>query len=349
SMSTHTLYPQAATTQLPSRVKNDTTALYLTAAPPRATKRATAQVNYAELDNDTDFLLDEEKAAHSQAPSVAAPVTQVVPARVTPHQYHTPAQLETQASAPEVMVPIRLNLEHASNNNSRLVDFFMWNLHESLCTPEHFAQLTCHDLDLPGVMQGEMARSIRVQLEEHATIARAPLTGEVHAVVHLQVSLGSQLLADRLEWDLSDTTYTPERFAGTVVADMGLALEFKPAIAHAMHETLLRLKRDVIEGTFAYEVRNFAYSGVPRETTATQVLVQAGLRIDLDRMNGSWAPVVETLTQWEIEKREIERERNLRRLKRETMRVVPVEDKRRGGYKRRYDELEGTMRPVTGW
>lgn len=55
----------------------------------------------------------------------------------------------------------------------------------------------------------------------------------------------------------------------------------------------------------------------------------------------NWAPIggprVEILTKEEIQKREIEKERNLRRLKRETDRLS-----RRG--RRRLDDLETTMR-----
>ncbi|KGK35070.1 hypothetical protein JL09_g5772, partial [Pichia kudriavzevii] len=49
-----------------------------------------------------------------------------------------------------------------------------------------------------------------------------------------------------------------------------------------------------------------------------------GLRYDVRKYGEEFVPSVEKLSEWEIEKRETEKERNLRRRKRETLRVSGI-------------------------
>jgi chromatin structure-remodeling complex subunit SFH1 len=59
----------------------------------------------------------------------------------------------------------------------RLKDTFLWNLHESLTTIDQFAQTMVQDLDLPrrSEFAQEIAKQIRNQLEDWATVALHPL------------------------------------------------------------------------------------------------------------------------------------------------------------------------------
>ena len=51
---------------------------------------------------------------------------------------------------------------------------------------------------------------------------------------------------DHIEWDLL-SPLTPEAFAIKLCADIGLTGEAAPLIAHAMHEEILKHKKDAIE------------------------------------------------------------------------------------------------------
>lgn len=53
-------------------------------------------------------------------------------------------------------------------------------------------------------------------------------------------------LLDHIEWDLL-SPLTPEQFASQLCADLGLAGEAVPLVAHALHEELIKHKRDAIE------------------------------------------------------------------------------------------------------
>lgn len=124
---------------------------------------------------------------------------------------------------------------------------------------------------------------------------------------------------EKKEDDKEESTFngpglTPIEFAKTIVTDLGFPNEFFPAIAHALYESLYRIKRDALEGHLPpQDVENYAAFNK-----------EAGWRIDQEMLGEEWAPTLETLSQEEIEKREIERERNIRRLKRESLRMGGV-------------------------
>ncbi len=73
-------------------------------------------------------------------------------------------QLADQAERPVALVPIRVEFETETH---RIRDCFVWNLHESLVTPEEFARTFCADLDLPAAPWTDtVAAQIRAQLED---------------------------------------------------------------------------------------------------------------------------------------------------------------------------------------
>lgn len=373
------LFPQALTTSFFSRVKNENTSIYISTQTSRTNKRSAAVVNYAEdyyddfAEEDSDYpsrkkLHQDSYYTNNASNALSNPLLQNFTGKVankTPHQYFSDEELLAQSKLDTELIPIRINVE--TQNNARIVDFFMWNINESLVTPEQYAQIFCQDLELPNSVQSQISSSIRLQIEDYSQLVRIklPEDASIHVIIDLNVNLDKQLYEDKFEWDLtnseitskndndkkskSEGLITPEQFAELVVADMGLPREFYPAIAHSLHEQILKLKREALEGRLPQEVVNGA--AYHRE---------AGWRFDPENLGGEWSPTFETLSQWEIERREIERERNIRRLKRESMRVGDDmiggpggsgvagsngaeggrSSRRRGG--RRYDELEGS-------
>ncbi|CCH40770.1 Chromatin structure-remodeling complex subunit [Wickerhamomyces ciferrii] len=333
------LLPQGLSTNFHNRVKNDQTALYISAAPTRSTKRAKNVVNYAEYEdlnfddeNDTNYADDgynnyNSLASVNNTDSALNNTLQGKLAVKTKHLNFSEYEMNFNSLNEEILIPIRINLEHNSN---RIVDFFMWNLNETLITPEQFALITCQDMDLPNSYQSQIANSIKSQIEEYTNLVtiQLPKNIDIHVVIELSCNLDKNLYEDKVEWDLTNDAITPEAFARYVVMDLGLSLEFLPAIAHTLHESILKLKKDCIDGRLPQEIYNQSAFGY-----------EAGVRLDHERLGASWVPSVEELSQWEIEKREIEKERNIRRLKRESMRIDDGSNKRRS-YRRRYDDLE---------
>lgn len=332
--------PQALQTGFSSRLRLEQTSLFISTAPVvRTNKRATASnmVSYAEVDEDFDDDDDDDNLGGAFASFSAASgigsfdsngnstpaltpggVAGTTPkpdakevkrlAQRTQHATYTDDQLHAVADSDEVLVPIRFNLEY---ENFRITDFLLWNANETVITPEQFAAVTCADMDLPSSYAGQIAGAIRSQLADYAAVANVTLPADMglHVIINLNVYLNKQLYEDKFEWDLG-SDITPQSFAKGVVQDLGLYSEFYPAIAHALYEVLYKMKREALDGHLPQEIENYAAFGG-----------DAGWRVDQELLGEDWAPSVERLSQEEIEKREIERGRNNRRLKRESARM----------------------------
>ena len=337
----------------------------------------------------------------------------------------TEKQLSAQSALPLTLIPIRIDLDIPSftpqpalplpqdpNVDShqaryrapeptpayRLKDIFLWNLHETLITPEQFALILVQDLDLPNAaaLALSVSNQIRQQLEEYAGVALHPLfhstsaaatngnpnkilrtshsqdhssTGTPAAnaasstnglaepngtplavnepsanvsataaqasvsnvlnpddtyrcIINLNINLQNKLFTDRFEWSLLHPPGMAERFAKQTCADIGLTGEWVPAVTHAIYEAVLRLKKEACEtgGLVAtYGINNEAIPGQ-----------EAGWRYDPEQLADEWEPKVERLSKEEIEKREGDRERQIRRLRRETARFSSTTNMERG-------------------
>lgn len=339
-------------TGLTSRLNKDPdAAIIITNVPQeRSAKRNAQQINYAEFDNvNDDFDYEEDAGASTPFPianthnSTTVQKHLLKPARLSRaadfyEEDITPPM--TDNGSHDTLIPIKLNIEY-NGGMSKLIDFFMWNANESLITPEQFASLLATELELPNSLNLDIVESINKQIEDYSFInsLQLPSGVEYHVIVELSVNLNKRLYEDKFEWDLTQNEVTPEEFAEIVVADMGLSLEFKPAIAYSLHEMLIRLKKELVDGSYNLDLHKYQQ--------LAGLIFERNIRIRTDSSihngNAVWEPFIEILSPWEIEKREIERERNSRRLKRENMRRE-VDDlggfKRRATARRRVDELE---------
>ena len=138
-------------------------------------------------------------------------------------------------------------------------------------------------------------------------------------MVRLNINLQNKLYTDKFEWSLLHPPGMAEEFAKVTSADLGLGGEWVSAIAHGIYEAVLKLKKEACEsggfiasgigGHGASEIDNQAANGA-----------EAGWRYDPEGLGDEWEPKVETLSKEEIERREGDRERQIRRLRRETAR-----------------------------
>jgi len=133
-------------------------------------------------------------------------------------------------------------------------------------------------------------------------------------IITLNINLSNHLYTDKFEWSLLHPPGTAEMFAKQTCADLGLPGEWVTAMTHAIYEAVLRLKKEACEsgglvGGYGGEVPNEAAHGA-----------EAGWRYDNEHLADEWEPKVEQLSKEEIEKREGDRERQIRRLRRETAR-----------------------------
>lgn len=290
----------------------------------RQAKRAAQQINYSEDlvdDFDEDYTPGAEEQVTNHANHfVNQPPPQYTMARPNPHieLLDDEASLLLFINTPEVLVPIKLLVEHPNGTN-KLQDFFMWNaatLH--LVLPQQFATILVNDIELPGSMETQIADQISLQLNDWEFVSnlQLPLAADEPyiVVIELTVNLNKYMYQDKLEWDINQNDISPEMYAKIACADMGLAREFVPAISHALHEQILKVKREVANGTHNLTLNQLQLQ--------RGVVLKEGIRIIPPDASGeldAWEPRVELLTQAQIERRELEKGRNLRRLKRENL------------------------------
>ncbi|EAU85972.2 snr1 [Coprinopsis cinerea okayama7 len=287
----------------------------------------------------------------------------------TMHEYPPPDRVIAQAQKRASLVPIRVEFETETH---RIRDCFAWNINEDLIKPETFARIFCNDLDLPLIPWAEtVANQIKAQIEEYQDVASMEIgmdsalspeemaepgdeLPECRVIVSIDVQIANHHLLDHIEWDLL-SPLTPEEFARGLCADLGLTGEAAPLIAHAVHEELVKHKRDAVEwgvigGPTAHDGKEATPAlGEPaqpekRDRSGYSLLKdKTGLGLGWGRaprdgrgpkvLRSVWRDWQEAeefstsfdlLTAEDLEKREIERERASRRLRRETSKFQSI-------------------------
>uniref|UniRef100_A0A0N4X5W2 SWI/SNF-related matrix-associated actin-dependent regulator of chromatin subfamily B member 1 n=1 Tax=Haemonchus placei TaxID=6290 RepID=A0A0N4X5W2_HAEPC len=202
--------------------------------------------------------------------------------------------------------------------NQSLVDQFEWDMSDPANSPEEFARSLCAELGLGGEFTSAIAYSIRGQLQwNQRTYAFSespqptvectfryvscappldPNVTDQRAIMKLNINVGNQSLVDQFEWDMSDPANSPEEFARSLCAELGLGGEFTSAIAYS------------IRGQLQWNQRTYAFSESPQPT------VECTFRNPSE--SEAWGPFLETLTDAEIEKKMRDQDRNTRRMRR---------------------------------
>ncbi|TFK70955.1 SNF5-domain-containing protein [Pluteus cervinus] len=273
--------------------------------------------------------------------------------------------VDRQAQRRSALVPIRVEFE---TDTHRIRDCFVWNIHETTITPETFAATFCNDLDLSSTWADTIANQIRAQLEDHEGVASMELgqdgaleeglaagdeIPECRVILSIDVQIANHHLMDHIEWDLL-SPLSPEVFAQKLCIELGLGGEAIPLVAHAVHEEIMKHKKDAIEwGVIGGEKdtvdETAAGAEKPRDKSGFGLVKdKTGLGLGWGRapkdgrgpkiLRGVWRDWVEAeefktqfeeLTVEEVERREVERERASRRLRRETSKFQSSARRRR--------------------
>ena len=204
---------------------------------------------------------------------------------------------------------------------------------ESLITPIQFANIFCADLELDMGYAEQVANQILAQIEEHAIMASLDLPvntereelslheddagpGDCRVVLQIDVQISTKHLLDHVEWDLR-SNLTAEEFTAVLGADVGLSSEAKPMIAHAIHEELLKHKKDVIEwgvleGGGEWKSHAAGLGNAWGRKGKGPKRMKGIWRDWAEILSGEYSPRIEELSAEELERRELERERAAR-------------------------------------
>ncbi|CAE6476143.1 unnamed protein product [Rhizoctonia solani] len=143
---------------------------------------------------------------------------------------------------------------------------------------------------------------------------------DCRVIVNLDLQISTHHLHDHIEWDLT-SSLTPEHFARVLCADVGLAGEAVSLVACALREALLKHTKDALEagliGPGAHDSRSEPLGTAARKDVGPETL-RSILRDWQDAEE--YFPRLELLSAEELERRAMERERAIRRMRRETQR-----------------------------
>ncbi|KAK8865672.1 hypothetical protein IAR55_000817 [Kwoniella newhampshirensis] len=147
-------------------------------------------------------------------------------------------------------------------------------------------------------------------------------------IVNLDVQIYSHILRDRIEWDLS-SSLPPSTFAKQYCTELGLTGEAIPLVTFAIHEELLKHKRDALEmelfaATHPEEQAKWERGALPRVNMKRGPKGLVGVWRDWWEKE-EFGPILVELTMEEMEKREYERTREARRM----MRTLTTNKRRR--------------------
>ncbi|CAI5667720.1 unnamed protein product [Oreochromis niloticus] len=141
-----------------------------------------------------------------------------------------------------------------------------------------------------------IASAIRQQIESYPTDSLLEDQADQRVIIKLNIHVGNISLVDQFEWDMSERENSPESFALKLCSELGLGGEFVTTIAYS------------IRGQLSWHQRTYAFSENPLPT------VEIAIRNTGDA--DQWCPLLETLTDAEMEKKIRDQDRNTRRMRR---------------------------------
>ncbi|KAF9224771.1 SNF5-domain-containing protein [Gyrodon lividus] len=137
---------------------------------------------------------------------------------------------------------------------------------------------------------------------------------DLRILIKLDIIVGSIKLDDQFEWDLDNQDASPEQFAEVYAKELGLAGEFKTAIAHCVREQVQVYQKSLFlvghpaDGSHVQD-DDLRMSFLPSLASGTRAMDQVQ----------SFTPLLNYLSDGEIERSEKEREKELtKRRKRNT-------------------------------
>ncbi|GAA5922533.1 SWI/SNF chromatin-remodeling complex subunit SNF5 [Sporobolomyces koalae] len=134
---------------------------------------------------------------------------------------------------------------------------------------------------------------------------------ELRITIKLDVTLDGTQLVDKLEWDISNPRNSPEEFAETYTIELGLTGEFKTAVAHSIREQIDNYVKSL-------SLLSHAAGGIISDDDLRRDFlpyVQDAFRSDQADL---YSPNLTQLSVEDLDRNDKERERDVRRKRRQT-------------------------------
>jgi len=162
---------------------------------------------------------------------------------------------------------------------------------------------------------------MKKKLSQHKTVK--PIVGEIIKPIKLDIRINNFLLRDQFLWDINNPANSPEVFASTIIADLGLTNEFFLPIAHSIREQIRQhwttyLNEEIYK---APDKNNAEGEQDPMKMFRNPAILESQIitthhNYEQTKDAALWSPVIQQLTEDEVKKFEKQEERNARYAKR---------------------------------
>ncbi|KAJ4489990.1 hypothetical protein J3R30DRAFT_3653479 [Lentinula aciculospora] len=170
------------------------------------------------------------------------------------------------------------------------------------------------DADIEDTADHDTLLDERPMTVEEFEIDEGKMTEDMRIVIKLDIIVGSMKLDDQFEWDIDNYKASPEQFAEIYTQDLGLSGEFRSAIAHSIREQVQTYHKSLF-----LIGRPSDGSSIQDEELRSAFLPSLAEGARLMEQVQSFTPLLNYLSDGEIERNEKERDKDVnRRRKRNT-------------------------------
>lgn len=250
-----------------------------------------------------------------------APTKLVLPGKdITDRQINERVQKQRQLGERPHYVPIRLDFDF-ERDRFKLRDTFLWDLNEEVITVELFVHQLMDDYKFILANNYEVIlASVKEQIAEYQKIPERTL-GELRVPIKVNVVINDTQLVDKFEWDiLNCNDNDAEEFATLLCEEMALPGEFATAVSHIIREQTQMYHKALL-------FTGYSFDGAPIQEEETRLHLLPQLKTGDDfytvlrnsQLVVEYGPLVQKLSQQDVEKLDREIERDLRRKRRHNL------------------------------
>ncbi len=139
--------------------------------------------------------------------------------------------------------------------------------------------------------------------------------------IKLEIRINNLLLRDQFMWDINNPSNSPEAFASTLIADLGLGSEFFLPIAHSIREQIhshwLIVQQEGHHKSLPEVTPKVAGEADPQTIFRSPVGLENSIVVSYHSHEQEsaallWSPTIQQLTEEDVRKYEKQEERNAR-------------------------------------
>jgi SWI/SNF-related matrix-associated actin-dependent regulator of chromatin subfamily B member 1 len=218
------------------------------------------------------------------------------------------------------LVPITLDFE----TEGKRKELFLVDKNEAFMTQESFIKTINEDNILQQQQEDQLLSSLKRQMNQSKVYK--PIEGEFLRRIKLNIRIGNVIINDQFDWDINNPKNSPEDFAETICADMGLNADFLLPISHSIRQQILDHQKILHTDKRSQYLFNLLHhegenelSGTFLRLCNTPLQVEPGIQgRSTVQKTAQWNPSIQQISDSEVAKYEKQEERKTRYEKRKS-------------------------------